>query len=87
MPVFEEIEAFEPNLNAKPKKPVLKGNPQNLLFKQFTFSTSGAIRHQIKRRDTLSKRTDLPEPVNDIPNQTPEDRRRLMHKASLKLER
>lgn len=25
VPVFEEIQAFEPNLNAKPKKPVLKG--------------------------------------------------------------
>jgi hypothetical protein len=43
--------------------------------------------HQLKRRDTIAKRTDLPQPVNDIPNQTPEDRRKLMHRVSIKLER
>jgi hypothetical protein len=31
VPVFEEIEAFEPNLNAKPKKPVLKGTNYKLI--------------------------------------------------------
>jgi len=71
IPVFEEIQAFEPDLNAKPKKPVLKG----------------ALLHKIQRRDTIAKRTDLPKPVDDIPNQTPDDRKRIMHRVSLKLER
>lgn len=42
---------------------------------------------RVNRRDTLAKKLDAPEPVNDIPNQTSDDRRRLMHKASIKLER
>ncbi|KAI6182295.1 hypothetical protein M3Y97_00364600 [Aphelenchoides bicaudatus] len=68
VPIFEEIQAYEPNLEARPKKSVLKG----------------AL---LTRRDTIAKRTDLPKPVDDIPNQTPEDRRKLMHRASIKLER
>lgn len=44
-------------------------------------------KHQLCRRDTLAKRTDLPQPVNDIPDQTPDDRRKIMHRVSLKLER
>ncbi|VDN58068.1 unnamed protein product, partial [Dracunculus medinensis] len=41
----------------------------------------------IIRRDTFAKRFDVPDPVDDIPNQTSDDRMRLMHKVSIKLER
>lgn len=42
---------------------------------------------RVNRHDTLAKRLDVPDPVDDIPNQTSDDRRLLMHKASIKLER
>jgi len=41
---------------------------------------------RVQRRDTLAKKLDVSDPV-DIPNQTKEDRVRLMHRVSLKLER
>uniref|UniRef100_A0A0R3RV59 Phosphatase and actin regulator n=1 Tax=Elaeophora elaphi TaxID=1147741 RepID=A0A0R3RV59_9BILA len=47
--------------------------------------TSFALR--VTRKDTFAKMLNVPDPVDDIPNQTSDDRRRLMHKASIKLER
>ncbi|KAM3721517.1 Phosphatase and actin regulator [Dirofilaria immitis] len=47
--------------------------------------TSFALR--VTRKDTFTKMLNVPDPVDDIPNQTSDDRRRLMHKASIKLER
>lgn len=49
------------------------------------FSASFALR--VSRKDTFAKLLNVPDPVDDIPNQTSDDRRRLMHKASIKLER
>uniref|UniRef100_A0A914E247 Phosphatase and actin regulator n=1 Tax=Acrobeloides nanus TaxID=290746 RepID=A0A914E247_9BILA len=42
---------------------------------------------RVQRRDTLAKKLDAPEPVDDIPNQSKEERVRLMHRVSIKLER
>ncbi|KHN78728.1 Phosphatase and actin regulator 4-B [Toxocara canis] len=42
---------------------------------------------KVNRRDTLARKLDAPDPVDDIPNQTSDDRRRLMHRVSIKLER
>uniref|UniRef100_A0A1I8ERJ1 RPEL repeat family protein n=1 Tax=Wuchereria bancrofti TaxID=6293 RepID=A0A1I8ERJ1_WUCBA len=47
--------------------------------------TSFALR--VTRKDTFAKMLNVPDPVDDIPNQTSDERRRLMHKASIKLER
>lgn len=47
--------------------------------------TSFSLR--VARKDTFARTLNVPEPVDDIPNQTSDDRRRLMHKASIKLER
>uniref|UniRef100_A0A915PTB2 Phosphatase and actin regulator n=1 Tax=Setaria digitata TaxID=48799 RepID=A0A915PTB2_9BILA len=47
--------------------------------------TSFALR--VTRKDTFAKMLNVRDPVDDIPNQTSDDRRRLMHKASIKLER
>ncbi|CAG9533641.1 unnamed protein product [Cercopithifilaria johnstoni] len=47
--------------------------------------TSFALR--VTRTDTFAKMLNVPDPVDDIPNQTSHDRRQLMHKASIKLER
>ncbi|KAI6208288.1 hypothetical protein M3Y96_00099400 [Aphelenchoides besseyi] len=53
----------------------------------------GSAKRPICRRDTLALRIDrveapdAPEPIDDIPNQTADDRRKLMHRVSLKLER
>ncbi|KAL3998021.1 RPEL repeat family protein [Acanthocheilonema viteae] len=47
--------------------------------------TSFALR--VTRKDTFAKMLNVPDPIDDIPNQTSDDRRRLMHKASIKLER
>ncbi|VDK65622.1 unnamed protein product [Onchocerca ochengi] len=46
--------------------------------------TSFALR--VTRKDTFAM-LNVPDPIDDIPNQTSDDRRRLMHKASIKLER
>jgi hypothetical protein len=42
---------------------------------------------RIQRRDTIAKKIDAPDPVDDIPNQTAAERRKIMHRVSLKLER
>ena len=42
---------------------------------------------RIQRRDTMAKKIDAPDPVDDIPNQTAAERRKIMHRVSLKLER
>lgn len=42
---------------------------------------------RVTRNDTFAKMLNVPKPFDDIPNQTSDDRRRLMHKASIKLER
>uniref|UniRef100_F1KUT7 Phosphatase and actin regulator 2 n=1 Tax=Ascaris suum TaxID=6253 RepID=F1KUT7_ASCSU len=42
---------------------------------------------KVTRRDTLARKLDAPDPIDDIPNQTSDDRRRLMHRVSIKLER
>ncbi|EFO18932.2 phosphatase and actin regulator 1 isoform 3 [Loa loa] len=47
--------------------------------------TSFALR--VTRKDTFAKTLNVRDPVDDIPNQTSDDRLRLMHKASIKLER
>ncbi|VDN05515.1 unnamed protein product, partial [Thelazia callipaeda] len=47
--------------------------------------TSFALR--VARKDTFAKMLNVREPIDDIPNQTSDDRKRLMHKASIKLER
>ncbi|VDO35367.1 unnamed protein product [Onchocerca flexuosa] len=46
--------------------------------------TSFALR--VTRKDTFAM-LNVPDPIDDIPNQTSDDRRRLMQKASIKLER
>jgi len=48
---------------------------------------NSAFAAKIQRRDTIARRLDAPDPVDDIPDQTPDERRKLMHKVSLKLER
>ncbi|KAI6203555.1 hypothetical protein M3Y94_00570900 [Aphelenchoides besseyi] len=56
-------------------------------------NAEGSVKRPICRRDTLALRIDrveapdAPEPIDDIPNQTADDRRKLMHRVSLKLER
>ncbi|VDK43984.1 unnamed protein product [Anisakis simplex] len=49
----------------------------------------GGLAAKVLRKDTFARRLDVdaPDPVDDIPNQTSDDRRRLMHKVSIKLER
>ncbi|KAK0422565.1 hypothetical protein QR680_007641 [Steinernema hermaphroditum] len=42
---------------------------------------------RINRRDTLARKLDAPDPVDDIPNQTSDERRKIMHRVSIKLER
>lgn len=42
---------------------------------------------KIKRRDTVSKTLNIPNPIDDISGQTSEERHKLMHRASIKLER
>ncbi|TKR95246.1 hypothetical protein L596_009442 [Steinernema carpocapsae] len=42
---------------------------------------------RVNRRDTIARKLDVPDPVDDIPNQTSEERRKLMHRVSIKLER
>uniref|UniRef100_A0A0N5AFY9 Phosphatase and actin regulator n=1 Tax=Syphacia muris TaxID=451379 RepID=A0A0N5AFY9_9BILA len=139
--IIEEVAAKEPDLNARPNKPVLKkpGAPNRLKLLQHkkNFSNDNLPSHltddsesdsdiqyrddfpvmqsnrlepqrctddddeevpicwfivssfvtRVNRHDTLAKRLDVPDPVDDIPNQTSDDRRLLMHKASIKLER
>ncbi|TKR95248.1 hypothetical protein L596_009442 [Steinernema carpocapsae] len=41
---------------------------------------------RVNRRDTIARKLDVPDPVDDIPNQTSEERRKLMHRVSIKLE-
>lgn len=57
------------------------------LFNGYIINDSAGLAARVNRRDTLAKRLDVPDPVDDIPNQTSDDRRLLMHKASIKLER
>ena len=45
------------------------------------------LAQKIQRRDTMARKLDAPDPVNDIPNQTAEERKKIMHRVSLKLER
>jgi hypothetical protein len=45
------------------------------------------LAQKIQRRDTMAKKIDAPEPIDDIPNQTAAERRKIMHRVSLKLER
>ncbi|VDD93329.1 unnamed protein product [Enterobius vermicularis] len=140
--IVEEVAAKEPDLNARPNKPVLKkpGAPNRLKLIQRKIKSAAAgnlpsrltddsesdtdiqyrddipsphtnpaiasrllpqrfadeddedvplsgLAARVNRRDTLAKRLDVPDPVDDIPNQTSDDRRLLMHKASIKLER
>lgn len=47
----------------------------------------GGLAAKVTRRDTLARKLDAPDPIDDIPNQTSDDRRRLMHRVSIKLER
>ena len=50
----------------------------------------GALAARVQRRDTFALRLDaagVPPPRDDIPNQTREERRQIMHRVSLKLER
>ena len=44
------------------------------------------IRSTIAQR-IRNRQVDAPEPIDDIPNQTAEERRKLMHQVSIKLER
>ncbi|CAJ0595564.1 unnamed protein product [Cylicocyclus nassatus] len=142
------IEAKEPNLAAKPEKPVLKkpGQPPRLRIRKRNNEAKAAKgdavmnrtdlptrltddsdsdspivyrdddepphhhRHpaaapalheddeeedvpisglaaKVQRKDTLALRLDAPPCVDDISGQTADDRRTLMHKASIKLER
>ena len=48
---------------------------------------NNAFAAKIQRRDTMARRLDAPDPVDDIPDQTADERRKIMHKISLKLER
>lgn len=48
---------------------------------------NSALAAKLQRRDTMARRLDAPDPVDDIPNQTADERRRIMHRVSLKLER
>ncbi|KAK6725845.1 hypothetical protein RB195_004271 [Necator americanus] len=141
------IEAKEPNLAARPEKPVLKkpGQPSRLRVRKRisesrgdstrTFRTDslpthltddsdsdnpieyrdddgshlryppttsryeeedeeeevpiggGGLAAKVQRKDTLALRLDAPPCKDDICGQTADDRRTLMHKASIKLER
>ncbi|KAJ1365354.1 hypothetical protein KIN20_025626 [Parelaphostrongylus tenuis] len=134
------VEAKEPNLDARPEKPVLKkpGQPSRLNVRkkqtnkrnevgfvrdelptrltddsdsdnpieyrnsntclQVPGTTSrssddeddvpiGGLASKVLRRDTLALRLDAPPCKDDISGQTADDRRALMHKASMKLER
>ncbi|KHJ94941.1 hypothetical protein OESDEN_05121 [Oesophagostomum dentatum] len=139
------VEAKEPNLAARPEKPVLKkpGQPSRLRLRKrineskAVMSTSGTelpthltddsdsdnpieyrdddlhyprqhpvmtskndddddeeedvpisgLAAKVQRKDTLALRLDAPPCKDDICGQTPDDRRSLMHKASIKLER
>ncbi|CAD5209129.1 unnamed protein product [Bursaphelenchus xylophilus] len=150
VPVFEEVEASEPDLQARPKRPVLRrpGQPSRLKsssledeeedqrseideqeseleendeqIEQYQSpwdsakSTNKAIASRkspdgddrdseeedseeeyknnaftakVRRRDTLALKLDVPAPVDDIPDQTSDERKKLMHRASIKLER
>uniref|UniRef100_A0A0K0DBI7 Phosphatase and actin regulator n=1 Tax=Angiostrongylus cantonensis TaxID=6313 RepID=A0A0K0DBI7_ANGCA len=135
------VEAKEPNLDARPEKPVLKkpGQPSRLnvrkkqtscprnevgflrgdlparltddsdsdnsieyrdsdTYLQVPGTTSqfsddeedmpiGGLASRVLRRDTLALRLDAPPCKDDISGQTADDRRTLMHKASIKLAR
>ncbi|KAE9547873.1 hypothetical protein FO519_008914 [Halicephalobus sp. NKZ332] len=48
---------------------------------------NSAFAAKIQRRDTMARKLDAPDPVDDIPDQTPDERRKIMHRVSLKLER
>uniref|UniRef100_A0AC34PYF8 Phosphatase and actin regulator n=1 Tax=Panagrolaimus sp. JU765 TaxID=591449 RepID=A0AC34PYF8_9BILA len=48
---------------------------------------NNALAAKLQRRDTMARKLDAPDPVDDIPNQTADERRRIMHRVSLKLER
>ena len=48
---------------------------------------NNAFASKIKRKDTMAGKLDSINPINDIPDQTPDERRKLMHKISIKLER
>ncbi|EYC01807.1 hypothetical protein Y032_0104g3612 [Ancylostoma ceylanicum] len=50
-------------------------------------SATGGLAAKVQRKDTLALRLDAPPCKDDICGQTADDRRTLMHKASLKLER
>lgn len=69
----------------------LNYNMKGLLLNfEISFSITnllGGLAARVIRRDTFAKRFDVPDPVDDIPNQTSDDRMRLMHKVSIKLER
>lgn len=59
-----------------------KIKPESLFF-------SGGLAAKVQRKDTLSLRNmlDAPPIKDDIPDQTPEERREKMEQISLKLER
>ncbi|CEF65700.1 RPEL repeat-containing protein [Strongyloides ratti] len=50
-------------------------------------SLTNGLAMKIQRKDTLARQLDTSKVSDDIPNQTSSERRRLMHKVSLKLER
>ncbi|CAD5206390.1 unnamed protein product [Bursaphelenchus okinawaensis] len=149
VPVFEEVEASEPDLRAQPKRPVLRrpGQPRRIKSSSLedddedqksdvdeeeveddenahqddqgyqspwdtARSTNKVIASRrspevddsssedsdeefkdnkfaakVRRRDTMALKLDVPAPVDDIPDQTSAERKKLMHRASIKLER
>uniref|UniRef100_A0A7E4ZTD0 Phosphatase and actin regulator n=1 Tax=Panagrellus redivivus TaxID=6233 RepID=A0A7E4ZTD0_PANRE len=48
---------------------------------------TSSLASRIMRKDTMARKLDAPDPVDDVPNQTADERRKIMQKVSLKLER